>query len=55
VWMPHSYPGCNQHAPDEHLLEPLAREGFAMALGLFDDLGDPAGRPAPRPLPRPAS
>ncbi|MFF0945616.1 M20 family metallopeptidase [Kocuria sp. CPCC 205300] len=51
VWMPHSYPGCNQHAPDEHLLEPLAREGFAMALGLFDDLGDPAGRPAVRPAP----
>jgi acetylornithine deacetylase/succinyl-diaminopimelate desuccinylase-like protein len=53
VWLPHSYPGCNQHAPDEHLLEPLAREGFAMALGLFADLGDPASRPSPRPTAQP--
>jgi acetylornithine deacetylase/succinyl-diaminopimelate desuccinylase-like protein len=52
VWMPHSYPGCNQHAPDEHLLEPLAREGFAMALGLFADLGDPARRPEPHAVVR---
>jgi acetylornithine deacetylase/succinyl-diaminopimelate desuccinylase-like protein len=19
IWVPHSYPGCSQHAPDEHL------------------------------------
>ncbi|MEV8235163.1 M20 family metallopeptidase [Rhodococcus sp. NPDC077669] len=39
VWMPHSYPGCRQHAPDEHMLASVAREGLAMATGLFFDLG----------------
>ncbi|MBF9003317.1 M20 family metallopeptidase [Vibrio nitrifigilis] len=40
VWMPHSYPSCNQHAPDEHLLESVAKQGLAAAAGLFWDLGD---------------
>ena len=39
VWVPHSYPACAQHAPDEHLLRPVAREGLAMMTGLFWDLG----------------
>jgi acetylornithine deacetylase/succinyl-diaminopimelate desuccinylase-like protein len=39
VWMPHSYPGCRQHAPDEHMLASVARQGLAMATGLFFDLG----------------
>ncbi|WP_254389273.1 hypothetical protein [Streptomyces sp. AC550_RSS872] len=26
--LPHSCPGCLQHAPDEHLLAPIAREGL---------------------------
>ena len=26
VWIPHSYGGCNQHAPDEHMLIPVARQ-----------------------------
>ncbi len=39
VWIPHSYPGCSQHAPDEHLLAPVAREGLAIMTGLFVDLG----------------
>jgi acetylornithine deacetylase/succinyl-diaminopimelate desuccinylase-like protein len=42
IWIPHSYPGCAQHAPNEHLLAPLAREGLAMMAGLFWDLGDGA-------------
>jgi acetylornithine deacetylase/succinyl-diaminopimelate desuccinylase-like protein len=47
VWIPHSYPGCSQHAPDEHLLAPIAREGLGLMAGLFWDLGDPAlSRPA---------
>src|SRR5262249_31927186 len=25
IWIPHSYAGCSQHAPDEHLLAPIAR------------------------------
>ena len=40
VWVPHSYPGCSQHAPNEHLLGPVAREGLQIMAGLFWDLGD---------------
>ena len=40
VWIPHSYPGCSQHAPDEHMLASVAREGLAIMTGLFYDLGD---------------
>jgi acetylornithine deacetylase/succinyl-diaminopimelate desuccinylase-like protein len=39
VWVPHSYGGCSQHAPDEHLLLPLVEEGLAIMAGLFWDLG----------------
>ncbi|MBO6783568.1 MAG: M20 family metallopeptidase [Alphaproteobacteria bacterium] len=39
VWVPHSYAGCNQHAPDEHMLESVAREGLQMMAGLFWDIG----------------
>lgn len=39
LWVPHSYPGCNQHAPDEHCLLPVLREGVVMMTGLFWDLG----------------
>jgi acetylornithine deacetylase/succinyl-diaminopimelate desuccinylase-like protein len=42
VWIPHSYPGCAQHAPNEHLLASVAREGLAIMTGLFVDLGDDA-------------
>jgi acetylornithine deacetylase/succinyl-diaminopimelate desuccinylase-like protein len=40
IWIPHSYPGCSQHAPNEHLLAPIAREGLGLMAGLFWDLGD---------------
>jgi hypothetical protein len=40
LWVPHSYPACSQHAPDEHLLRAVAREGLAIMTGLFWDLGD---------------
>lgn len=44
VWVPHSHPGCCQHAPDEHLLLSVAREGLAIMAGLYWDLGeDPPG------------
>jgi acetylornithine deacetylase/succinyl-diaminopimelate desuccinylase-like protein len=46
LWLPHSYAGCSQHAPDEHLLAPIAREGLGLMAGLFWDLGDPD---TPRP------
>ena len=38
VWIPHSYPGCAQHAPNEHVLGPLVRESMQMMAGLFWDL-----------------
>jgi len=39
LWMPHSYPSCAQHAPDEHLLAPVAREGLQLMAGLLWDIG----------------
>ena len=42
VWIPHSYPACSQHAPDEHLLVPVVREALQLMAGLFWDLGDQA-------------
>ena len=47
IWIPHSYPGCSQHAPDEHLLGPVAREGLQLMAGLFWDLGE-VGASLPR-------
>jgi acetylornithine deacetylase/succinyl-diaminopimelate desuccinylase-like protein len=41
VWIPHSYNGCRQHGPDEHLLLGPAREGLAAFAGLWWDLGEP--------------
>ena len=40
VWIPHSYSGCKQHGPDEHLLIAPAREGIAAITGLWWDLGE---------------
>lgn len=40
LWVPHSYTGCSQHAPDEHVLPHLMKEGLEMMTGLFWDLGD---------------
>ena len=40
VWIPHSHPGCSQHAPNEHMLESVAKEGLAIMTGLFWDIGD---------------
>ncbi|MCP5157468.1 MAG: M20 family metallopeptidase [Ectothiorhodospiraceae bacterium] len=42
IYVPHSYPGCSQHAPNEHGLLPLFREGLAMMGGVFWDLGEAA-------------
>ena len=42
VWVPHSYPGCSQHAPDEHLLGSVARQALQMMAGLYWDLGETA-------------
>jgi acetylornithine deacetylase/succinyl-diaminopimelate desuccinylase-like protein len=40
VWVPQSYPGCSQHAPDEHFRLSLARESMGMFAGLWWDLGE---------------
>lgn len=40
LWVPHSYPACSQHAPDEHLLGSVAREALQIMAGLFWDLGE---------------
>ncbi len=40
IWVPHSYPGCSQHAPDEHLPAALLREALSIMTGLYWDLGD---------------
>lgn len=40
IWVPHSYTGCSQHAPNEHVLPHLMREGLEMMTGLFWDLGE---------------
>ena len=44
VWMPLSYTGCSQHAPNEHILWPLTREGMELVTGVYWDLGDPEMR-----------
>ena len=40
AWIPHSYNGCKQHGPNEHLLIAPAREGIAAFAGLWWDLGE---------------
>jgi acetylornithine deacetylase/succinyl-diaminopimelate desuccinylase-like protein len=47
VWIPHSYSGCKQHGPDEHLLKATAREGIASFAGIWWDLGE-SGAPGRR-------
>ena len=38
IWVPHSYPACSQHAPDEHLLADVAVQGVAIMAGLLLDI-----------------
>jgi acetylornithine deacetylase/succinyl-diaminopimelate desuccinylase-like protein len=47
IWVPHSYAGCSQHAPNEHLPPELLREALSVMTGLYWDLGSgqtPAAR-----------
>ncbi|AYD64553.1 hypothetical protein C4E15_13120 [Achromobacter spanius] len=39
IWVPHSYPGCSQHAPNEHLPPELLRQALGLMTGLYWDLG----------------
>ncbi len=40
LWIPHSYAGCSQHAPDEHVLLPVARSAMEVMAGLYWDFGE---------------
>lgn len=42
IWVPHSYPACSQHAPNEHILGSVAREALAVMAGLWWDFGERA-------------
>lgn len=46
IWVPHSYPGCSQHAPNEHLPPQILREGLSLMTGLYWDLGAGGTPPA---------
>lgn len=39
VWVPHSYRGCAQHAPDEHTSITLCHQAVRLMAGLYYDLG----------------
>lgn len=40
VWVPHSYPGCKQHAANEHLPRSIVRQGLDMMVSVFWHLGE---------------
>jgi len=40
IWVPHSYASCSQHAPNEHVLPQIMREGLLIMTGIFWDLGE---------------
>lgn len=44
IWIPHSYPACSQHAPNEHLLGWVAEEALRIMTGIFWDLGETGPR-----------
>ncbi|MDH3579542.1 MAG: M20 peptidase family dipeptidase, partial [Hyphomicrobiales bacterium] len=43
-WLPMSYLACSQHAPNEHVLKPLMREGLGLVTGVYWELGDEEDR-----------
>ncbi len=43
VWVPHSYRGCSQHAPNEHVLKPVCRDALKLMAGLFWDIAHTGG------------
>lgn len=40
IWIPHSYAGCSQHAPDEHILMPVMESALTLMTGLYWDIGE---------------
>lgn len=43
AWLPMSYLACSQHAPNEHILKSLMREGMAIVTGVYWELGGEEG------------
>ncbi len=43
AWLPMSYLACSQHAPNEHILKPLMREGLALITGVYWEMGEEIG------------
>ncbi|MEM1275402.1 MAG: M20 family metallopeptidase [Pseudomonadota bacterium] len=39
IWVPHSYSGCSQHAPDEHVLMSVSESALTIMAGLYWDIG----------------
>lgn len=44
LWVPHSYPACSQHAPDEHILASVSRQSLQIMAGMFWDLAEEGGQ-----------
>ena len=40
IWVPHSYGGCSQHAPNEHILGNITKESLQIMTGIWWDLGE---------------
>ena len=40
IWVPHSYAGCSQHAPNEHIIETTSQSALKLMTGLWWDLGE---------------
>jgi acetylornithine deacetylase/succinyl-diaminopimelate desuccinylase-like protein len=52
VWVPHSYPGSANHAPNENVPVSVIDEGLGIMAGLYWDLGEAAARElAANPVP----
>ena len=39
IWVPHSYPGCSQHAPDEHIALENYFGGIKAVAHFYEGLG----------------
>jgi acetylornithine deacetylase/succinyl-diaminopimelate desuccinylase-like protein len=40
IWIPHSYRGCSQHAPNEHVLKHVCLDALKVMAGLYFDIGE---------------
>lgn len=45
VWVPHSYAGCSQHAPNEHVLKDVCSDALRGMVGVFWDIGETPNAP----------